>query len=431
MLIFLERITDMLSHKGLNNRGFAHAFILLLFVVVFGIAGAYYLVKSKADTVSFTLAGTHPQAAAQPTSVGKSIISLKGFNGKLYAGFGDYGANSGPIAVTPYDPATNTFTATPEFNVGTEMIATYRTWNNKLYVPSIDPGGGGLSSNFAVGDLVNGSLVWKQQSPSWAPPLYAPYMEHIFDANTLTGTDIWLAGSAGNDALVVRSTDGGVSWTEMLRVPGNSTYYYRFYGIAVLNSKLYVQAMVVNQSTNTVAAPESRSHMFSNGTWSQGPSLLPTGYTVWHPEVLAGKLVYFNWSAADGIPLSCPYVFNGSSVNTSCPLQVNDFSVVGSTLYAVGNGKVLSTTDLVNWYVQGTAPNNATSVTALDGKIYVGTSDSKIYSAPIATSPTLYGTSSGGGTTCHGKKCGGGGGSGGGTTCHGKKCTTATGAQAQ
>src|SRR5688572_11387418 len=58
---------------------------------------------------SFSHVGVHPDAAAQPTSTGKVLATLKGFNGKIYAGFGDYGSNTGPIGIRPFDPLTNTF----------------------------------------------------------------------------------------------------------------------------------------------------------------------------------------------------------------------------------------------------------------------------------------------------------------------------------
>jgi hypothetical protein len=399
-----------------NDRGFAHVFLMLVVVVAIGAIGAWFVFSSKADTVSFTLLGTHPQAAAQPTDLGKILRTLKGYNGKVYAGFGDYGANTGPIAVTPYDPATNAFGA-KEFTQSTEMIGFYRSWNNKLYAPSIDP----IYSDFGVGDLANGALTWKEQGPSWQPPIAGPYLEHVFDANTLTGTDIWLGGSAGDDAVVFRSSDGGLTWSEMLRVPGNGTTYYRFYGIGVLGDKLYVQASSVTKATNTVGSPETRSHVFSNGTWTLGPSLITSGWAMGHAEAFAGKLVYFTESPADFIPYSCPKIFNGSGVSTNCPAGFSDFSVAGDTLYGMGTDKkVYSTKDLNTWYVQGTAPSTAVSITALNGKIYVGTTDSKLYSAPVATSPSVAGSTTSGSTKT---KPGGGGGSTGG--CRGKRCTSA------
>jgi hypothetical protein len=403
-----------------QNRNHRLYITMIHVAVVIGVVGVLFAFQKQfydsklsealgADGQEFTYVGTHPQAAAQPSSDGKIIRTLKAFNGKIYAGYGDYWANSGPIAITPFDPATNSFAATPELNSATEMIASYRSWNNQLFAPSVDPGGS-LNSILSVGNVSGSSVGWRQFSSLTPAPLNAPAMEHVFDSNTLTGSDIWLAGSTGNDAVLYRSTDGGVTWAEMLRKAGSSTYYHRFYSIGVLNGKLYVQAMTVNQSTNMVVAPEQKSNVYSNGAWTTGPSLI-TSYNMWHAEAFAGKLVYFTWSAADGIPSGCPNVFNGSSVTFGCPASMTDFSIDGTTLYAVGGGKVYSTTDLSKWYLQGTAPAGAISVAASNGKIYIGTSDSKLFSATINTNPSLAYTASGGGTkTSPGKGGGNGGG---------------------
>lgn len=53
--------------------------------------------------------GLHPQAAAQPTATGRALRTLCPWRGRLYIGYGDYQANTGPIAVTAWDPARNAF----------------------------------------------------------------------------------------------------------------------------------------------------------------------------------------------------------------------------------------------------------------------------------------------------------------------------------
>src|SRR4051812_25423164 len=98
-------------------------------------------VVSPAHAATFTLVATHPEVAAQTTSYGNLIATLKPFNGRLYAGYGDYNANTGPIAVRAYDPALGGFTD-PMLSSATEAIYIYRNLNNKLYAPNIDTRGG-------------------------------------------------------------------------------------------------------------------------------------------------------------------------------------------------------------------------------------------------------------------------------------------------
>lgn len=102
----------------------------LLFVIFFAVVGTYLLLASQAapggnrgkQSGDFSLVGTHPQAGQQPTTQGKTIMALHAWNGKIYAGYGDVTANTGPIAITPYNPATGMFDATPEIVSGTAGI---------------------------------------------------------------------------------------------------------------------------------------------------------------------------------------------------------------------------------------------------------------------------------------------------------------------
>src|SRR5687768_9794362 len=76
---------------------------------------------------SFVTIGTHPGASAQSTSVGKQIATLFPWKGKLYAGYGDYGASTGPIDLYAFDPDSQKFTFQWEAN--TEAIYIFRAFN--------------------------------------------------------------------------------------------------------------------------------------------------------------------------------------------------------------------------------------------------------------------------------------------------------------
>src|SRR5262245_42593225 len=51
------------------------------------------------------LLGTPPHAARQPTPRGRTLHATKGWMGRLYFGYGDIEANTGPIEISSYDPA--------------------------------------------------------------------------------------------------------------------------------------------------------------------------------------------------------------------------------------------------------------------------------------------------------------------------------------
>jgi hypothetical protein len=231
---------------------------------------------------------------------------------------------------------------------------------------------------------------------------------------TLTGSDLWIAGSNGDDAVVYRSTDGGVTWTKSLDVvvSGKAS---RFYGIGAFNGKLYVQASQTD-SANTVVYPmEATSHVFDGTNWTKGPNL-GSGNYYWHPDVFAGRMVYLNNCPCNGGGYGTLYGMSGTGsvqvINAGIG-NIYDYTIDGTTLYALGTGgKVYSTTDLSSWYLQRTGPTTAHSLAVLNGQLYIGTSDSKIYKASVNSNPTLVtsGSTSGGTTKTHGN--GGGGGHG-------------------
>jgi hypothetical protein len=410
--------------KKLNARGFSHDILLVLFVVIFAIAGVAYLVASHASTATptFTYLALDQPASVQPTAWGKTIQTLVPWNGKIYAGYGDYNTNTGPIAINPFvpfdpnDPNSKTFANPPEAQpcdtsvyratgAGcdlTEEVDTFRIINGKLYAPSVDPqsvSNSSLSTDYAVGSLVNGVPSWQQVGP--ADTLKGIGFEHAYDMATLTGSDLWEVGSqvngvnsagvASGDAVAYRSLDGGTTWAKMLDVlPTGPNAEIRFFMAGVYNGKLYLQP------TDFDYGVLSYSEVFDGTSWSKGPQFL--GYGGYHPQTFAGKMVYLGGSG--GQPLaSSLYAFDGSKSNAVGPTSFYDYAIdnttvtngtVTPTLYALGyNDVVYSTIDLTNWYQQTTAPTTSVSIGVLKGQIYVGTTDSKIYSAPVNTAPTL------------------------------------------
>ncbi len=205
---------------------------LLPCLALVSVLGLLLGAPATADAARFVFKGTHPQASLQPSATGRGLVTLQSWNGKLYSGFGDYGANTGPIAVTPFDGTR--FASAPELSADTEAIYTFRVIDGKLYAPSIDTR---VGSDYAVGTDIG-------RFASWSNPTVVG-STHAFDIVSLTGSDLWLVGSQGPDAAVWRSLDGGASWEKVLAVgpvSGIAGDFARFYGAGVYQSKLYVQA---------------------------------------------------------------------------------------------------------------------------------------------------------------------------------------------
>ncbi|MFQ5460923.1 MAG: hypothetical protein ACE5EL_09030, partial [Anaerolineae bacterium] len=58
---------------------------------------------------AFEALPNHPHAVSQPTGRGRRIGALNWWRGRLYSGYGDYGANTGPIFISPFDPTTGRY----------------------------------------------------------------------------------------------------------------------------------------------------------------------------------------------------------------------------------------------------------------------------------------------------------------------------------
>lgn len=64
---------------------------------------------------------------------------IKVFEGKVYVGSGDYGANTGPIVIWAYDIASGKWVSTG--SVRDEAVTSFKVIGGKLTIPGIDPMG--------------------------------------------------------------------------------------------------------------------------------------------------------------------------------------------------------------------------------------------------------------------------------------------------
>ncbi len=324
---------------------------------------------------TFDLVGTHPDAAVQSTSTGKVLAALTAFNGKIYAGFGDYDTNTGPIGIRAFDPATNSFGARL-LNSPTEAIYQFRQISGKLYAPDIDPTAG--TGGYAVGTANGATEFWGHNAPVNAV--------HMFDVAGYGGS-LWMAGAEGNNATVWRSTDNGVTWGVSLSVPPSGGYsFVRIYGMGVYNGKLYA----------TVDAETTQSRVFDGTSWSDGPDLTPSGGFMSNADTFAGSMIYQSWEC--GLGPSKMYKFDGTSATyiSSNTLYdyFYDYKIVGGRMYALipeyvlipGNaGLTLQdilvkwTDNLVDWQTIATAPITSRSLAILGGQLFVGATNGELY----------------------------------------------------
>jgi Ca2+-binding RTX toxin-like protein len=321
---------------------------------------------APAQADGFQLIGTHPQASQQPTDRGRTLNFLRYWNGAIYAGYGDYAVNTGPIAITPFALSTDQFAAEPALWADSEELQVFRSLNGNLYAPSIDP---------RIADDYSESWL----AGPWAGRNVVDAL-HVYDMATRAGGELWMVGSAGDNAVAWRSLDGGVTWSNALTVPPRqSGDFARFYFAGVHQNTLYVQAVDNGGGKHPV------SEGFDGGAWSAGPDLLPQGGHGYDTEHFDGQLLYLTRQSSPSSLLS----FDGAEVTNTGQVFYN-YSADGGTLYGLGeNGQIRTTTDLASWIdVKPAAPPAARSIAVINGVIYVGTTDSRIYRLSRPSSPS-------------------------------------------
>jgi hypothetical protein len=311
-------------------------------------------------TYASVVVGTSPQAAAQGTVRGRTIGDLGQDAGRFYVGYGDFDANTGPIDVTTFDPATGQFSANL-ITVPTEEINVYRKINGKVYAPMIDPR---LAWTANVGYATNASGAWTNQFK--APAI------HVFDVASLNGSDLWFVGSAGatqpqTHAVAYRSTDGGATWavasTDRSVTPNG---YERYYWAAAIGGKLYLQAEHVNEG--------SPLRVFNGSTWSTSPVAKPCGGTrAGNVEVFRNRIICMG--SAGGIT-----AFDGTTaVATKVTSFVHDLTVPGDGyIYALTQSGIYRSADGLTWTGLASSPAGARSIAVYNRAVYLGTTDATI-----------------------------------------------------
>ncbi len=321
----------------------------------------------SAVNAEVTAVAAHPQMVLETTAEAKTIKSLFPYNGRLYAGYGDYNNNTGPTAINYFDGVK--FLAEPELLADTEQVSLFRTINGKVYVPSIDPK---VSADFIVGTpTANGSLVWENRDVVSAI--------HVYDFATLNGSDIYMIGAMGHDAVVWRSLDHGATFELLYSVaPQVATDYARFYGAVVQNGKLYVQAYDLYNSPML----HRTSKVFDGRTWNDGPNLGLFS----HSKTFAGQSLRYH-TFHTGSYARAISAFDGVN-DARLAGYFYDYAIDNDTLYGLNtNFDVVATKDLKTWTTVGSVPSVARSIGVLDGVLYVGGADSAIYRVGSSTVP--------------------------------------------
>lgn len=335
--------------------------------------GIFLTLLVSVDTVNagplgFTVIGTHPQAQAQSSADGRSLQDLMVKGNLLYAGYGDWQLNTGPVALHPFNMDTQSFSGS-WLTVPTESIDVIRKINGDIYAPMTDPRTDWLLPDSGFATDRSGSLE----------NITGITAVHIFDMTTLDGSDLWAVGSRMNEdgdasyATAWRSTDNGATWhIAQEDTPTIMTgAYIRYHWIATLNGKIYTR-------TTSLTHPM---RVFDGSNWST----LTTNFCSTTPrlvEVFAGKIICRN-TIFDGVQANTVTTFPDYAVGKT----IQDFYVSGSYLYVLAGDIIYRTTDFQDtWQLLGDAPAGAQSIAVYDDHLYIGDAQSQILMSSVLLS---------------------------------------------
>lgn len=332
-----------------------HAVAVALLAVA--VTTASTVAPASGETVTpggFRFLAAHPGASAQPTAVGRVLTELRVHEGAVWAGYGDYGANTGPIAVSSFDPNAPGEGFQQSHLSDTEAVYNLREVNGQLIAPATDPR---TRADFAIDG------PWRDNRSLGAT--------HVYDTSTLDGNDLWMVGSHGADAVAWRSLDGGGTWIEVLRVaPRRNTDTARFYFAGVMDGSMMVQA------TDYKAGPHAHALGFDGISWTERTSILQRDDRGWRTDSFGGGLVYHSsghgWQGA---------VRHHDGHNTvTLHDDAYDVEVTSNHVWILtATGSVVRSADLIRWVTVAQAPQSARSL-AVDGDdIYVGTTTSELW----------------------------------------------------
>jgi hypothetical protein len=365
--------------KGLWGRLNRTPKLLLVALIVGSLGFIGVKLQQSSGATAFYFVGVHPQAIMQPeSSSGRALKSLTAWNGKIYAGYGDWDKNSGPVSLTAFDPATNTFAATAEHVSDTESIDNTQVINNKLYMLHVDP----KSHNGAA--FTQGNASTSVTGSTWAN-VSKPTMTHVFGITPgFSANEVFISGqldegsSTNEVAKVYRSTDGGATWSESLSVPSRGGFN-RMMFISKLGDKIYAQSLSMTDFNGS--GFEAKAWVYSGNGWAKATPIARVSQPYKGAE-FAGKIILQS-APAGGALLS----YDGRNTATIRP-SVKDYKIhTDGYLYALthfdNNLAVMRTKDLVTWEHITNTPANARSLAVLNTTLYVGTSESELYRAPI------------------------------------------------
>jgi hypothetical protein len=328
-------------------------FRMLLLALAMSGSACHSLQEDISDDPDMRLLDRNPWAARQRTPAGRQIQSVEYLDGQVYLGFGDWFANTGPIAVSSWDIDLGDWVF--HFSAGTEAIERLRALSSGLVLPYTDPL---RSVDFAWGP------DWREAKASDAR-LESFY--HVFDAAE-TPDGLFLVGTRRNtgEPQVVRWD--GQQWTESLLLTGKPDWIWF---AAVLDDALYVQSEA--QGT----------FRYQDGYWQQTEPVFQLPRT--RAVVSVGKRVAGisrGTTRAGYLQVSDGVQRSSESVPTALDLNIDQAS---GWVYLLRTDRIERSRDLLTWQtLDMPVPAGATALDVGAGQAWIGTASGALWAVSLA-----------------------------------------------
>lgn len=332
---------------------------------------------------------THPDARRQRTRTGRTLARLIWHEGLLYAGYGDYGANTGPIHLRTLHPAAAYFSPTME-TLDTEAVYQFTAQDGALLIPNIDPRGS-VGPGVFIGDVRG----WTA-SPDMAST-------HVFDLVSEDSDTLWLLGAAGRDAAIWRWAPANGTLQQIVTPARRAdAAFVRATGGFIWKGRLCVYFQQV------AASGETAMRCLSDPIWQSGPTVFgddasfadmamtrPTRfaggilYTDTHTGVsqVPSRLYHLPLDAVDG-PTSRDfrYAFGPQEAfeDPTRTAYIRDFYVDDNRLWILNaRAEIWHSTDLKDWRREGYLAlprgERAASIAVHGETLFVGTDRAQVY----------------------------------------------------
>jgi len=196
----------------------------------------------------------NPFAAAESTQFARLAASVVTWNNRVYVGYGDWVANTGPCTIAYYDLDTEEWVTDIEV-AGQGPINLYLVDNGARLAFVTSQGHGASQTQFGIKDSVGAAWRLSHQAGTLQT-------DHALGLMERSGV-LYINGAQGNNAVIYRSTDWGATWTRVLNLAGVGQYvtFTRIDGIIQTADMLY-------------AAKEGDNYVYSSSdgiTWTLIP----------------------------------------------------------------------------------------------------------------------------------------------------------------